>query len=24
VSLSQEWARWEPVLFPSPTWDGYR
>ncbi|VEG28816.1 TetR/AcrR family transcriptional regulator [Actinomyces howellii] len=24
ISLSQEWARWEPVLFPSPTWDGYR
>lgn len=24
VSLSQEWARWEPMLFPSPEWDGYR
>ncbi|MDU0348376.1 helix-turn-helix domain-containing protein [Actinomyces sp. MRS3W] len=24
VSLKEEWARWEPVLFPSPTWDGYR
>ncbi|CAM2749704.1 TetR/AcrR family transcriptional regulator [Actinomyces slackii] len=24
VSLSAEWARWEPILFPSPAWDGYR
>lgn len=24
VSLADEWARWEPLLFPSPTWDGYR
>ncbi len=24
VSLADEWARWEPILFPSPTWDGYR
>lgn len=24
VALHEEWARWEPVLFPSPDWDGYR
>lgn len=24
VTLHEEWARWEQVLFPSPTWDGYR
>lgn len=24
VALHEEWARWEQVLFPSPTWDGYR
>ena len=24
VSLVEEWARWEAVLFPSPVWDGYR
>ncbi|MDO4259459.1 MAG: helix-turn-helix domain-containing protein [Actinomycetaceae bacterium] len=24
ISLSQGWQQWEAVLFPSPTWDGYR
>lgn len=24
VSLAEEWARFEPLLFPSPLWDGYR
>ena len=24
VSLVEEWARWESVLFPSPVWDDYR
>ncbi|MDO4900679.1 TetR/AcrR family transcriptional regulator [Actinomyces sp.] len=24
ISLTEEWARWEAVLFPSPTWDDYR
>ena len=24
VSLAEEWARWESVLFPSPVWDDYR
>ena len=24
VSLVEEWARWELVLFPSPVWDDYR
>jgi len=24
ISLTEEWARWEPLLFPSPVWDGYR
>ena len=24
ISLVEEWARWEPVLFPSPLWDDYR
>ena len=24
VSLVEEWARWELMLFPSPVWDGYR
>ncbi len=24
ISLTQGWERWEKVLFPSPTWDGYK
>ncbi|WP_136314478.1 TetR/AcrR family transcriptional regulator [Actinomyces procaprae] len=24
ISLTEEWARWEAVLFPSPVWDDYR
>ena len=24
ISLVEEWARWEPVLFPSPLWNDYR
>lgn len=24
ISLSDEWARWETLLFPSPLWDDYR
>ncbi|PHP53369.1 TetR/AcrR family transcriptional regulator [Actinomyces ruminis] len=24
ISLTEEWARWEALLFPSPIWDGYR
>ncbi len=24
ISLVEEWARWEPILFPSPVWDDYR
>lgn len=24
ISLTEEWARWEALLFPSPVWDGYR
>lgn len=24
IKLSEEWARWEKILFPSPVWDEYR
>ena len=24
IDLNEEWARFEPFLFPSPIWDGYR
>ena len=24
ISLTEEWARWEALLFPSPVWDEYR
>lgn len=24
IDINTEWARFEPLLFPSPTWDGYR
>ncbi|PWG62083.1 TetR/AcrR family transcriptional regulator [Bifidobacterium callitrichidarum] len=24
IDLNEEWAELEPMLFPSPTWDGYR
>lgn len=24
ISLTEEWGRWEVLLFPAPTWEGYR